>query len=190
MAGIPNILPQISSSRPKAQTPWRRQAGLPRRTGVQHIGDDAAGAHFHPDRIQQAGAVVGADREQVVLAALVRPQALLCAPFLALVIPRSVAASVGRRARDLGVREQVSVVDKVTLGRFGAALIRPGQVVILDGGTTALQVARHLAPGLRATVVTHSPTVAVELAAHPGIEVRLFNNFLLQAAGQPLIVPI
>ena len=50
-------------------------------------------------------------------------------------------------------------------GRFGASLIQPGQVVILDGGTTALQVARHLAPGLRATVVTHSPTVAVELAA-------------------------
>ena len=81
---------------------------------------------------------------------------------------------------DLAVREQVSVADKVALGRFGASLVRPGQVVILDGGTTALQVARHLAPGLRATVVTHSPPVAVELAAHPGIEILVLGGRLFR----------
>ena len=81
---------------------------------------------------------------------------------------------------DLQAREQVSVADKVALGRWGAALVQPGQVVILDGGTTALQVARHLAPGLRATVVTHSPTVAVALAAHPGIEIRVLGGRLFR----------
>ena len=81
---------------------------------------------------------------------------------------------------DPAVREQVSVADKLALGRFGASLIRPGQVVILDGGTTALQVARHLAPGLRATIVTHSPTVAVELAAHPGIEILMLGGKLFR----------
>ena len=80
----------------------------------------------------------------------------------------------------LAVREQVSVADKVALGRFGASLIRSGQVVILDGGTTALQVARHLAPGLRATVVTHSPPVAVELAQHPGIEILVLGGRLFR----------
>jgi len=85
---------------------------------------------------------------------------------------------------DLGAREQVSVADKVALGRYGASLARPGQLVILDGGTTALQVARHLAPGLRATVVTHSPPVAVALAAHAGIEIltlggRLFRHSMV-----------
>ena len=81
---------------------------------------------------------------------------------------------------DLGVREQVSVADKVALGRFGASLIRPGQVVILDGGTTALQVARHLAPGLRATIVTHSPPVSVELAQHPGVEILVLGGRLFR----------
>jgi DeoR/GlpR family transcriptional regulator of sugar metabolism len=81
---------------------------------------------------------------------------------------------------DLAVREQVSVADKVALGRFGASLIRPGQVVILDGGTTAMQVARHLAPGLRATIVTHSPPVAVELAQHPGIEILVLGGKLFR----------
>ena len=81
---------------------------------------------------------------------------------------------------DLAVREQVSVADKVALGRFGASLVRPGQVVILDGGTTAMQVARHLAPGLRATIVTHSPPVAVELARHPGIEILVLGGRLFR----------
>ncbi len=81
---------------------------------------------------------------------------------------------------DLAQREQVSVADKLALGRYGASLVRPGQVVILDGGTTALQVARHLAPGLRATVVTHSPTVAVELARHPGIEILVLGGKLFR----------
>jgi len=80
----------------------------------------------------------------------------------------------------LAVREQVSVADKVALGRFGASLIRPGQVVILDGGTTALQVARHLPAGLRATIVTHSPTVAVELASHAGIEILMLGGRLFR----------
>ena len=81
---------------------------------------------------------------------------------------------------DLAVREQVSVADKGALGRFGASLIRSGQVVILDGGTTAMQVARQLAPGLRATVVTHSPPVAVELARHPGIEILVLGGRLFR----------
>jgi DeoR/GlpR family transcriptional regulator of sugar metabolism len=87
-----------------------------------------------------------------------------------------VSAALG----DLGVREQVSVGDKVALGRFGASLVRPGMLVILDGGTTAMQVARHLAPGLRATFVTHSPTVAIELAQRPGLEIRMLGGRLFR----------
>jgi DeoR/GlpR family transcriptional regulator of sugar metabolism len=90
------------------------------------------------------------------------------------------SAAVG----DLQAREDVSPQEKIALGRFGANMIERGQVVILDGGTTALQVARHLDPALRATMVTHSPTVAVELAAHPLIEIivlggRLFRHSMV-----------
>jgi DeoR/GlpR family transcriptional regulator of sugar metabolism len=81
---------------------------------------------------------------------------------------------------NLQVRESVSVREKVALGKAGAAMIRPGQVVILDGGTTALQIARHLTPELRATIVTHSPTVAVELAAHPHIEIVILGGRLFR----------
>jgi DeoR/GlpR family transcriptional regulator of sugar metabolism len=81
---------------------------------------------------------------------------------------------------DLHVREEVSPRDKVALGRAGAALIRPRQVVILDGGTTALQVARHLAPDLRATIVTHSPTVALEAAKHPYVDIIMLGGRLFR----------
>lgn len=93
-------------------------------------------------------------------------------------LPASVAVG------DLAVRAQVSVDEKVELGRHGATLVKPGQLVILDGGTTALQVALHLPPDLRATLVTHSPNIAVALAAHPRIEIivlggRLFRHSMV-----------
>ena len=86
------------------------------------------------------------------------------------------SASMG----DLGTRNQASVPDKVALGRYGASLIESGQVVILDGGTTALPVARHLPPGLRATIVTHSPNVAMELAPHAGMEIIMLGGRLFR----------
>ena len=46
-------------------------------------------------------------------------------------------------------------------------LIRPGSTLILDGGTTALEVARALPHDLGVTVITHSPTIAVALVDHP-----------------------
>jgi DeoR/GlpR family transcriptional regulator of sugar metabolism len=86
------------------------------------------------------------------------------------------SAAVG----DLKVRKQVSPKDKIDLGRAGAAMIRPNQVVILDGGTTAFQVAAHLAPDLRATIVTHSPTVALEAAKHPYVEIMMLGGRLFR----------
>src|SRR3954469_12988137 len=53
-------------------------------------------------------------------------------------LPASVAAG------DLRVRQQVSSLEKQALGCHGAKLIQSGRVVIIDGGTTAIQLARQL----------------------------------------------
>jgi len=90
------------------------------------------------------------------------------------------ALPVSPAVGSLAVRAQVSSEEKVQLGRYAASLIQKGQVVILDGGTTAVQVARHLPPNLHATVVTHSPNVAVELAAHPEIEILMLGGRLFR----------
>ncbi|MEP7042586.1 MAG: DeoR/GlpR family DNA-binding transcription regulator [Dokdonella sp.] len=81
---------------------------------------------------------------------------------------------------DFAQRQQISSAGKVAIGRKAASLVPPGQVVILDGGTTCIQLARHLPSSLEATVVTHSPSVAVELVGHPGIEVVLIGGRLFK----------
>jgi DeoR/GlpR family transcriptional regulator of sugar metabolism len=77
-------------------------------------------------------------------------------------------------------REQLASSAKIAIGKAAAAMVKPGQVVILDGGTTTRELARHLPPDLRATVVTHSPTIAVELVNHPAIEVILIGGRLFK----------
>ena len=59
-------------------------------------------------------------------------------------------------------------------------MVQPGQVVFLDGGTTAVQVARHFPSDLKATIVTHSPSVAIELLEHPGLVVELIGGRLFK----------
>lgn len=81
---------------------------------------------------------------------------------------------------DFAGRQQLASAAKIAIGRTAAALVRPGQIVILDGGTTTLQLARHLPPDLQATVVTHSPTIAVALVEHPSVEVVLIGGRLFK----------
>ncbi len=78
----------------------------------------------------------------------------------------------------LDARQHIAAADKQALGRAGAAMVKPGQLVFLDGGTTALQLARHLDPDLRATFVTHSPTVALELADKPLLDIIMLGGTL------------
>jgi len=68
----------------------------------------------------------------------------------------------------------------VSIGRAAAKLVKRGQVVILDGGTTTLQLAKHLPRDLPATVITHSPTIAVALVEHPSIDVVLIGGRLFK----------
>jgi DeoR/GlpR family transcriptional regulator of sugar metabolism len=67
---------------------------------------------------------------------------------------------------------------KSAIGMAAAAMILPGQIVMIDGGTTSAELVKHLPPTLAATVVTHSPTVAVALADHPLIDVIVIGGRL------------
>jgi len=73
-------------------------------------------------------------------------------------------------------REQLGSREKAAIGRAAAAMVERDQVVILDGGTTTREMARQFPPTLRATVVTHSPTIAMELVDHTQIEVILIGG--------------
>jgi DeoR/GlpR family transcriptional regulator of sugar metabolism len=69
---------------------------------------------------------------------------------------------------------------KTSIARRAAECVRDGQLVVLDGGTTTLEVARALSANLRlrARVITTSPPIALALADHPGLEVTVVGGTL------------
>ncbi|HEY2772232.1 MAG TPA: DeoR/GlpR family DNA-binding transcription regulator [Solirubrobacteraceae bacterium] len=67
---------------------------------------------------------------------------------------------------------------KASIARRAADCIEDGQVVILDGGTTTLELAHALRQDLCASVVTTSPPIALALADHPGLEVTVVGGTL------------
>ncbi len=75
-------------------------------------------------------------------------------------------------------RQQINPTAKLAIARKASELILPGQVVILDGGTTCALLARQLPLTLKATVVTHSPNVAMELMNHAGVDVVVIGGRL------------
>ncbi|MBI2914656.1 MAG: DeoR/GlpR transcriptional regulator [Firmicutes bacterium] len=62
------------------------------------------------------------------------------------------------------VREHRQADEKRRIAKAAAGLVRRGSCLIIDSGTTALQVARALPPGQGLTVLTNSVPVAWELA--------------------------
>ncbi len=90
------------------------------------------------------------------------------------------ALPVSPAVADYASRTAIAVGGKDRVAAVAAALVGPGSTVILDGGTTTLAVAKALPEDLEATVVTHSPTVAVALLGHPGIEVFLLGGRLFR----------
>jgi DeoR/GlpR family transcriptional regulator of sugar metabolism len=72
---------------------------------------------------------------------------------------------------------------KASIARRAAQIVRDGQVVMLDGGTTTLEVARALPERLTATVVTNSLPIALALAEHRSVEVVVVGGSLRARAG-------
>jgi DeoR/GlpR family transcriptional regulator of sugar metabolism len=77
-------------------------------------------------------------------------------------------------------RRQIESSAKRAIAGAAAAMIGKGQVVIIDGGTTSAELIRQIPRDLQATVVTHSPSVAVGLIDHPLIEVLVIGGRLFK----------
>jgi len=66
---------------------------------------------------------------------------------------------------------------KVAIGKLAAGLVQPGQTVMVDTGTTALEVARHLPDDPGITIATTSLSVALELY-NSRLNLLLLGGFL------------
>jgi DeoR/GlpR family transcriptional regulator of sugar metabolism len=86
----------------------------------------------------------------------------------------SPAAVPFERRLELGHEQKVALADAAL------PLLEGARVVVLDGGTTALELAHRLTPRYDGTVVTNSPPVASALASHPKAEVVLIGGRLIK----------
>ena len=74
----------------------------------------------------------------------------------------------------LSERYGLLVDERERIGALAARHVRPGQVVMIDAGSTTIQFARHLAAGAKdLTVITNSFGVATVLAPNPTIAVTV-----------------
>jgi DeoR/GlpR family transcriptional regulator of sugar metabolism len=83
----------------------------------------------------------------------------------------------------LPVRARRAPEAKASIARRAAQIVHDGQVVLLDGGTTTLEVARALPEHLSATIVTNSLPIALALADRPRIEVVVIGGTLRPRSG-------
>ena len=87
--------------------------------------------------------------------------------------PPDAAVSFAQRLR-------VAPEAKAHLAEAALPLLEGAKVLLLDGGTTALELARRLPPDRDCTVLTNAPPVAEALAEHPRAEVVLIGGRLLK----------
>jgi DeoR/GlpR family transcriptional regulator of sugar metabolism len=79
-------------------------------------------------------------------------------------------------------RQQIEIESKTGIARAAAELIRDGQVVLIDGGTTTLRIASYLSRERSATIVTNSPPLALALEEHAKVSVLMLGGNLHKEA--------
>lgn len=91
---------------------------------------------------------------------------------------------------DVSLKERDSVMldEKARIGKQSAELIEPSQAIFLDGGTTTLQVARHIRPDSSITVITNALNVAAVLM-EKGVHTIVAGGMLLEKTGS-MVGPI
>lgn len=76
------------------------------------------------------------------------------------------------------VKRDVNLAQKERIGRIAAAMVLPGESIVLDSGTTTLQIARFLADDEDTTVLTNDFGILAVLAQKTRIKVVMLGGEL------------
>lgn len=95
---------------------------------------------------------------------------------------RGGAAGVGESLPAFDDRQNQALTEKQRVGRKVGELIQAGETILLDGGTTTLHVAKHLA-GKGVQVVTNSVPIVNHLMSVPGVELVVLGGYLYPRTG-------
>jgi DeoR/GlpR family transcriptional regulator of sugar metabolism len=80
-------------------------------------------------------------------------------------------------------REKASSERKASLAQAAVGLIREGDVVLIDAGTTNLMIARSIADGRAATIITNSPPIAAALGEFRRTEIVMLGGSIVPGTG-------
>ena len=75
-------------------------------------------------------------------------------------------------------RSETFTAEKAALAQAAVSVLGAARVVLIDGSTTNLEVARRLPTDPARTVLTNSPPIAAALAEHPSAEVVMIGGRL------------
>ncbi len=76
------------------------------------------------------------------------------------------------------VKRAIHTDEKIRIGRLAAAMVSPGESVVLDSGTTTLQIAMHLPDDEDITVLTNDLEILAALARKERINVVMLGGAL------------
>ena len=79
-------------------------------------------------------------------------------------------------------RSESDLDKKNIIAKKAVELIHDGQVIIMSGSTTNLELAKIIPPKINATVFTYSLPIAMQLSQHPSIEVIFIGGKLNKSA--------
>ena len=81
------------------------------------------------------------------------------------------ALRVGPPITNFNYRETVASEQKTALAHKALHFLKEESVIIIDGSTTNLALAKEIPQDFRATIITNSPPIAIALAQHPNLEI-------------------
>lgn len=78
----------------------------------------------------------------------------------------------------LNIKVKKNHKKKQAIGKAAAALVNDGETILLDSGTTTMEVARQLNSFENLTVITNALNIAIELTQYPQIKLIIPGGFL------------
>jgi DeoR/GlpR family transcriptional regulator of sugar metabolism len=88
------------------------------------------------------------------------------------------ALSMPLPSATLGEREAQAPAREAALARAAAAIVRRGEILLMDAGPTNVAIARALPERLALTIITNAPSIAAALGGREGFEIILIGGRL------------
>ncbi len=92
------------------------------------------------------------------------------------------ALPIDTKAPSYEERKFYSLKEKNSIAKKAVSLIKDGQVIIMSGSTTNLQLAKIIPSDVNATIYTYSLPIALQLTEHPSIEIIFIGGKLNKPA--------